>query len=152
MWSLKLRAFITSLLKDENGAPMVEFALVLPVLLLIFFGIIQFGFIMFTYNNMVQAAREAARTLAVQETNVTEVQQVALNQMGFFSGLTFTITACEPVVMTPPHGPACAPPLDPASDVSVKITVPFSEAAIVDILGFFSTGDLEATVTMRKEV
>ena len=145
MWSLKLRAFITSLLKDENGAPMVEFALVLPVLLLIFFGIIQFGFIMFTYNNMVQAAREAARTLAVQETTAAEAQQIALNNLGF-SGLTFTITACAP----PPVTNNCGG--DPTSlDVSVTITVPLSEATLVDILGLFSTGVLEATVTMEKE-
>ncbi len=151
MWHLKLQTFVNSLLKDKSGANAVEFAIVTPVLLLIVLGIIQFGMILFTYNNMVQAAREAARTLAVQETTATEAQQIALNQIGF-SGLPFTITACEPVVVTPPHGPACAPPLNPASDVSVMITVPLSEATIVDILGLFSTGDLQATVTMRKEV
>ena len=151
MWHLKLQTFVNSLLKDKSGANAVEFAIVVPVLLLIVLGIIQFGIILFTYNNMVQAAREAARTLAVQETNATEAQQIALNQLGF-SGLPFTVTICEPVVVTPPHGPACAPPLNPASDVSVMITVPLSEATIVDILGLFSTGDLQATVTMRKEV
>ncbi len=150
MWYLKLQAFVMSLLRDKDGANAVEFAIVAPVLLLIVLGIIQFGVILFTYNNMVQAAREAARTLAVQETTAAEAEQIALNQIGF-SGLSYTITACEPVVVTPPHGPACAPPLDPASDVSVTITVPLSEATIVDILRLFTTGDLEATVTMRKE-
>ncbi len=138
-----------SLLKDKSGANAVEFAVVLPVLLLIVLGIIQFGVIFFTYNNMVQAAREAARTLAVQEATATEAQQIALNQLGF-SGLAYTVTVCEPDAV-PPHGPACVPPLDPNSDVSVTITVPLSEATLVDILGLFSTGDLEATVTMRKE-
>lgn len=149
MWYLKLRAFITSLLKDERGANAVEFAIVVPVLLLIVLGIIQFGMILFTYNNMVQAAREAARTLAVQETTAAEAQQIALNNLGF-SGLTFTITACAPVIAAG-GGPPCVAPLDPTSDVSVTITVPLSEATLVDILGLFSTGDLEATVTMRKE-
>ncbi len=149
MWSLKLRAFIMSLLEDKSGANVVEFAIVAPVVLLIVLGIIQFGMILFTYNNMVQAAREAARTLAVQETTAAEAQQIALNQLGF-SGLPFTITACEPDAV-PPHGPACVAPLDPASDVSVTITVPLSEATLVDILGLFVSGDLEATVTMRKE-
>ena len=48
------------LLKDKSGANAVEFAVVLPVLLLIVLGIIQFGVIFFTYNNMVQAARKLA--------------------------------------------------------------------------------------------
>ncbi len=142
MWSLKLRTFITSLLKDKSGSNVVEFAIVAPLLLLIILGIMQFGMILFTYNNMVQAAREAARTLAVQETTATDAQQIALNQLGF-SGLPFTVTICEPDTVP------CAG--NPASDVSVTITVPLSEATIVDILGLFSAGDLEATVTMRKE-
>ncbi len=149
MWSLKLLAFITSLLKDKSGSNVVEFAIVAPLLLLIILGIMQFGMILFTYNNMVQAAREAARTLAVQETTAAEAQQIALNNLGF-SGLTFTVTACAPGIGVG-GGPPCVAPLDPASDVSVTITVPLSEATLVDILGLFSTGDLEATVTMRKE-
>ena len=59
--------------------------------------------------------------------------------------MPFTVTICEPDTVP------CAAPLDPVSDVSVSITVPLSEATLVDILGLFSTGDLEATVTMRKE-
>ena len=142
MFSLKLRAFITSLLKDESGSNAVEFATVAPILLLIVLGIMQFGMILFTYNNMVQAAREAARTLAVQETTAADAQTIALNQLAF-SGLPFTVTICEPATV-----PCAGAPL---SDVSVTIAVPLSEATLVDILGLFSTGDLEASVTMRKE-
>ncbi len=142
MWYLKLRHLIMSLLKDESGSNAVEFATVAPVVLLIVLGIMQFGMIFFTYNNMVQAAREATRTLAVQETTAAEAQTIALNQLAF-SGLPFTVTICEPATVP------CAS--DPLSSVSVTIAVPLSEATIVDILGLFSTGDLEATVTMRKE-
>ncbi len=143
MWHLKLQTFVNSLLKDKSSAnAAVEFAIVVPVLLLIVFGIIQFGMILFTYNNMVQAAREAARTLAVQETTVADAQTIALNQLAF-SGLPFTVTICEPATVP------CAG--NPATDVSVTITVPLSQATIVDFLGLFSTGDLEATVAMRKE-
>ncbi len=142
MWHLKLQTFVNSLLKDKSGANAVEFAIVVPVLLLIVLGIIQFGIILFTYNNMVQAAREAARTLAVQETTAADAQTIALNQLAF-SGLPFTVTICEPVTV-----PCAGAPL---SDVSVTIAVPLSEATLVDILGLFATGDLEASVTMRKE-
>jgi Flp pilus assembly protein TadG len=44
------------------GQSLVEFALVVPPMLLIILGIIQFGFIFNTYVTMTNATREAART------------------------------------------------------------------------------------------
>lgn len=46
----------------------VEFALLFPVILMVFFAIIQFGFIMFTRQEMLYAAREAAAELEIQAT------------------------------------------------------------------------------------
>lgn len=40
---------------------MVEFALVVPFLLLLFLGIIEFGIIVFRYNSVSSLAREGAR-------------------------------------------------------------------------------------------
>ena len=54
--------------KDEDGSPAVEFALVAPILLLMVFGIVQFGFAFFTYNEMMNGAREGARRMAVGAT------------------------------------------------------------------------------------
>ena len=45
-----------------TGQSLVEFALVVPPMLLIILGIIQFGFIFNTYVTMTNATREAART------------------------------------------------------------------------------------------
>ncbi|MBA3559712.1 MAG: pilus assembly protein [Gemmatimonadaceae bacterium] len=50
---------------DEDGAAVVEFALVLPVLLLIMWGIIEIGRAFYTINNAASAAREGARMGAV---------------------------------------------------------------------------------------
>ncbi len=44
-----------------NGQGMVEFAIVFPLLLLLLFGIFEFGRIMFVYSSAVTATREAAR-------------------------------------------------------------------------------------------
>lgn len=45
----------------ENGASVVEFAVVLPLLLLLLFGIIEFGIIFFDQAMLTNASREGAR-------------------------------------------------------------------------------------------
>ena len=52
---------LASLARDEQGQNLVEFALLLPVLMYILMGIIQFGFIFAVYITMNNAVREAAR-------------------------------------------------------------------------------------------
>ncbi len=149
MWYRELRTAVTSLGKDESGANAVEFALVILVMIPMILAILEFGIMLFTYNNMVQAAREASRILAKEDTTEAEAIAIANTQLGF-SGLTFTVTACTPVIGLG-GGPPCVAPLDPATDVSVTITVPLAQASLIDILGIFVTGDLEATVAMFKE-
>lgn len=46
---------------DERGIAAAEFAIVLPVLLLLLFGTIEFGMIMYGREVVTNAAREAAR-------------------------------------------------------------------------------------------
>ncbi len=55
--------------RDDRGAAMVEFALILPVLLMLVMGIIEFGR---AYNIQVSiqaAAREGARELALRKSS-----------------------------------------------------------------------------------
>ena len=52
-------------LKKENGQAMVEFALVLPILLLFVAGIIDFGWIYHNQLSANNASREAARYIAI---------------------------------------------------------------------------------------
>ena len=51
--------------KDESGAAAVEFAIVLPVLLLLVFGIIEFGLLFNRYITVTHAAREGVRVAAL---------------------------------------------------------------------------------------
>lgn len=53
-------------LKDESGQNLVEFALVVPMLLILVFGIAEFGRAWMTKNILTGAAREAARVAVVQ--------------------------------------------------------------------------------------
>jgi Flp pilus assembly protein TadG len=55
-------------IKNERGQTMVEFALVLPILLVLLFGIIQFGIIFNNYVALTDAARAASRKGAVSRS------------------------------------------------------------------------------------
>jgi Flp pilus assembly protein TadG len=56
---------------DEAGAAAVEFALVLPIILLILFGTIEFGRAWNVRQTLTDAAREGARVAAVNNGLVT---------------------------------------------------------------------------------
>lgn len=51
--------------RDEQGSTIVEFALVLPLVLMFVFGIIQYGYQYWALETSAAAAREAARRLIV---------------------------------------------------------------------------------------
>jgi Flp pilus assembly protein TadG len=47
--------------KKTRGQTMVEFALILPVLLMTMYGVMEFGRLLFIYVTTTSAAREATR-------------------------------------------------------------------------------------------
>jgi len=53
------------LFRRDDGAAMVEMAIVLPIFLLLVWGVIDFGRLLFTANSMASAVREGAREAAV---------------------------------------------------------------------------------------
>lgn len=126
------------LIKDRDGVAAIEFALIIPIVLTLFLGIIQFGFILFIQNHMFDVARDSVRRFAVGETTQAETVQYAQDAL-----LNWNITY---TVVVTPH------PNDPDdNDVNIRISLPRSSAAIADILGVFQAGTLVASVTMLVE-
>lgn len=62
---------------NEKGASAVEFAIILPVLVLILFGIFEFGRAYRDYLAITHAAREGARLAAVGNYSEAEVRERA---------------------------------------------------------------------------
>ena len=60
-----------NLTNKETGIAAVEFALILPLLLIVVFGIINFGLIFFDYLMMTNAAREGARWASINAVSAT---------------------------------------------------------------------------------
>lgn len=125
--------------KGEKGQNLVEFALVIPLLLLVVIGIAEFGRAWMTKNILTGAAREAVRIMAVPTGNVSTATARAyniLNSAGITTGYNISI---------PPTSVAFDP-------VSVTVTYQFP----VLIAGFIpgldnNTITLSSTTTMRRE-
>ena len=76
----------------ERGAAIIEFAVVLPVLLLIVLGAIEFGWLMGQNNDVRHGAREAARLATVDAGSVSAMGATACDAMDLASGPTVTFT------------------------------------------------------------
>jgi Flp pilus assembly protein TadG len=124
-------------LRDEKGQAMAEFAIVLPVLCLVFFGIFQFGVLFNNYVTLTDAVRAGARTAAVSRDDADPVgaattavrnSSADLNQ----SSLNVTVSSSWTA----------------GSDVTVTATYPYS----ISLLGLIVTsGTLTSKTTERVE-
>lgn len=94
----------------DSGAAAVEFAIMLPLLLLLVFGIIDFGRALNAQVTITQAAREGARLTALNQPNVTARTQAAATGL---SGVGVTIVS------------SCPQGAGPGVNADVKVTYSF---------------------------
>jgi Flp pilus assembly pilin Flp len=127
----------TNLWCDERGAAAVEFAMVLPFLVMLLLGIIQYGSLFLLQREMHDAARETARGMALGALKTeSDAEEFALARLANWSG-RFRAQAEFP---DPPD-----------HDVTVVISVPMGEAALLNIVDIGMEGDLTAEVHMFME-
>ena len=130
---------------ERGGVAAVEMAFVAPIMVLILFGIVEFGSVLFVRQTMVQSARSGARQLAIQGATQEEAIAIAQDSLSSANINGATITAQNAYAGS---GDDAA-----ARGIWVQIDLPVRNALIVpDFLGVFS-GNANLTVrsTMRKE-
>ena len=82
----------------NRGQLVIEFALVLPILLLVVFGITEFGRALMTVNVLNAAAREGARVAAVGGDSTSAVNRVvAVVQAGSIKNWAISVTHPDPI-------------------------------------------------------
>ena len=123
--------------KCERGQTMVEFTLVLPILLVVLFGIIQFGITFNNYVALTDSVRAGARTAAVSRFSASPNTDT-VNRVKTASGDLDSSKVNVTVTTTWAQG----------SDVVVKATYPYS----ISLLGVVvASGNLSSTTTERVE-
>ena len=94
----------------SRGQSLVEFALVLPLFLLLFMAVMDFGTAVFTYNSLTNAAREGVRLAVVNQDSASVIQRaknqvstigVRMKRSGYRSRTTARPT-CRPPARRPP--------------------------------------------------
>ena len=122
---------------NEQGQTMVEFALVVPLLLVVLFGIIQFGVVYNDYVTLTDATRVGARKAAVSRHEADPVGETVDKVESSASGLDLSKLDVS-VDGTWEHG----------EDVTVTATYPYN----INLLGIVvAAGDLESETTERVE-
>jgi Flp pilus assembly protein TadG len=75
----------------SQGQSLVEFALVLPLLLVVLFGILDFGRVIYAYNAISNAARTGARVAIVDQTE-SAIEAAARSEAVGIAPMTVTVT------------------------------------------------------------
>lgn len=130
---------MVSLIRGNRGQSVVEFALVLPLLLAILFGITEFGRAWMTANLLTSAAREGCRLAVVTGPDVAAVT-ARVSEVCTAAGVTPTA-----VTVTGPD------PSDPARRVRVTVQADFVVIPGTVLGAFSGTIPLSATSIMRHE-
>lgn len=130
-------------IQDERGQTMIEFAIVVPLLLVIVFGIFQFGSLYKDYVTLTDATRVGARKAATSRQSGTPEADVEAAVRNSAPGIDTACAGGAGLCVT-----VTADAWEHGADVTVKASYPYK----VDLLGFVvASGQLESATTERVE-
>jgi Flp pilus assembly protein TadG len=129
----------------EEGQDTLEYALVLPLLLLLVFGIVDFGIVVFDYNTVANAAREGARAAILPPSDVCDLSCQDANALAAAQRLTTGLNAGELTISGPDRSVAGAVTMEVSYNVRL-ITGP-----VIAALGGVDTIPVRAVASMQTE-
>lgn len=128
---------------DRRGAALVEAALVLPILLILTFGVLEYGWMFIKDQEITSAARQGARIAATVDATNAQVQSAVSSIMSAngLGGSGYQLT----------FSPANVATVSPKSSLTVSISVTYSNIKLTGISWIPTPAHLGATITMSKE-
>jgi Flp pilus assembly protein TadG len=130
----------------RRGQSLVEFALILPIFLLVLFGIIDLGRGVYAYNTIQNAAREAVRVAIVDQNEDVILAKAQKHAVGL--GLTdsnVNLSFLEPESMATP----CNTPIAISCEVEILVNYRFTPAT--PIIGNI-VGAIDMSAASRQPV
>ena len=134
--------------RRQSGGAVLEMALVLPILLYLAFGTVEFGYFFYVKHNVQSAAREGARAAIVPSATTSDVTTAISNSMtaaglgssGYTTSITDTSNNAVRVSSV-------------AAGTAIKVTVNCSWGTVgIRPLGLIGTGkQVTGSTVMRKE-
>jgi Flp pilus assembly protein TadG len=126
-------------MKEERGQTMTEFALVLPLLMVLLFGIVQFGIAFNNYVTLTDAVRAGARKAAVSRNSSDPSGDCRAAVVGAADNLNRSVL--EPTIK-------CDSSWRPGTEVTVNAKYPFD----ISLLWWnVYSGQLNSTTKERVE-
>jgi Flp pilus assembly protein TadG len=89
----KVRSGVLERIRDDRATAVVEFAIIFPLLIILIFGMVDFGRAFFLRNNLVAAVREGARMGATPLTGCASTAAIRTRVRQYvtaFGGTTLT--------------------------------------------------------------
>ena len=139
------------LLRSERGAELIEMAIVTPVLLLLVFGIVDFGFLFQRYVVLTNAAVEGARVASLPGYSLADGQTRVTTYVA--NALPAGVVATPVAILVTVPGPGGTN--WPAVEVTVTHVYTLQYVApIMRLVGGTTAGTvtLRARSTMRRQV
>lgn len=127
----------------RRGMAAVEAALILPVILLVTFGAIKYGWLFLRAQQITNAARYGARMAILPDAELLQVEGTIINLLG---QANIDVNESD-IAITP----ADFTDLGGGVPVKVQITIPSRKVDIMKISLLPAWGDIRASVTMAKE-
>jgi Flp pilus assembly protein TadG len=136
-------------LKCTRGAAMVEFAIVLPLLLMLLFGIIEMGVLLYNQAMITNASREGARAgIVYSSPNRITTGEILTVVQNYSSGHMITFGAPVNTSTVIPSG-GC---VNAGDSLTVTVTYPYSFLVLPNfVTSLAGTLTLTAQTIMRCE-
>lgn len=127
-------------LSCRRGAVAIEGAIILPILVLLVIGVMEYGILLFTFMTLQSATREVARAASVNFTAVGEVPADLRARLPSWSRSHATITVTQSAAGSPA-----------TNVITVTATIPSSAATPIHLLTAVGGWNLRTEVKMKQE-
>lgn len=137
---------IRKIWKRHEGQSLVEFALILPVFLILLFGVVEFGLLLYNQHVITNASREGARYGIVVRSPRRTVEEIEAVVDAYCGDHLVTFGGGTPTTTVTSTGQAFG------DDLAVEVTFHYDFMVLPNFLaGFLGGTDLRAHTTMKYE-